>query len=188
VRGKLFIDCTGDGWVGYFAGAAYRFGRESRDEFGETAAPPKEDRITMSGCIMGDLALSYRAENTGHPVDYTPPAWAVRLPPPEAFHRTPRGLGGLWWLEHPGDFDDREDPERARDELIRISFAYWGWVKNAGREGQGAELRDDLRASRGRAPRDAPPDRRHHSQAAGLRGGHDVSGPHLVRRLEPRRA
>ena len=41
VRGKLFIDCTGDGWVGAYAGAVSRFGRESRDEFGETAAPPQ---------------------------------------------------------------------------------------------------------------------------------------------------
>ena len=26
--------------------------------------------------------------------------------------------------------DDLEDPEGARDELIRITFAYWGWIKN----------------------------------------------------------
>ncbi len=130
-RGTLFIDCTGDGWVGYYAGAEYRFGRESRDEFGESAAPEKADAITMSGCIMGNLALAYRAENAGRPVDYTPPAWAVKLPPPEEFHRDPRGFtGGQWWLEHPGDMDDLEDPERARDELIRITFAYWGWIKN----------------------------------------------------------
>lgn len=130
-RGKIFIDCTGDGWVGYYAGAAYRFGRESRDEFGESAAPEKADAITMSGCIMGNLALAYRAENTGKEVAYTPPAWAVKLLPPEEFHRDPRGFaGGQWWLEHPGDVDDLEDPERARDELIRITFAYWGWIKN----------------------------------------------------------
>jgi hypothetical protein len=131
VRGKQFVDCTGDGWVGYYAGAKYRFGREASNEFGESAAPAQEDRITMSGCIMGNLSLSYRAENTGQPVTYTPPAWAVKLLPPEAFCRKPKGLGGQWWLEHPGDFDDLEDPERARDELIRISFAYWGWIKNA---------------------------------------------------------
>ena len=134
-RGKLFIDCTGDGWVGYYAGAHYRFGREARDEFGESAAPEKADTITMSGCIMGNLALAYRAENTGKPSAYTPPAWAVKLPPPEEFHRTPRGfVGGQWWLEHPGDVDDLEDPEFARDELIRITFAYWGWIKNGWEE------------------------------------------------------
>ena len=130
-RGKLFIDCTGDGWVGYYAGAHYRFGRESRDEFGEAAAPEQADTITMSGCIMGNHALGYRAVNTGAPVEYTPPPWATKLPPPETFHRNPRGFtGGQWWMEHPGDVDDLEDPEFARDELIRISFAYWGWIKN----------------------------------------------------------
>ena len=134
-RGKLFIDCTGDGWVGYYAGAKYRFGRESRDEFGETAAPEKADAITMSGCIMGNLAISYRAENSGKPVDYTPPAWALKLPQPEDFHRDPRGFtGGQWWLEHPGDIDDLADPEMARDELIRITFAYWGFIKNGWKE------------------------------------------------------
>ena len=134
-RGKLFIDCTGDGWVGYYAGAKYRFGRESRDEFGETAAPEKADAITMSGCIMGNQAISYRAENTGKPVDYTPPAWALKLPPPEEFHRDPHGFtGGQWWLEHPGDIDDLADPELARDELIRITFAYWGFIKNGWKE------------------------------------------------------
>lgn len=30
-RGKLFIDCTGDGWLGYYAGAKYRFGREDEN-------------------------------------------------------------------------------------------------------------------------------------------------------------
>jgi hypothetical protein len=130
-RAKLFIDCTGDGWIGYYAGAQYRFGRESREEFGESAAPEQADAITMSGCIMGNHALGYRAVDTGKPVDYTPPPWAVKLPPPEVFHRNPRWFtGGQWWMEHPGDVDDLEDPEFARDELIRISFAYWGWIKN----------------------------------------------------------
>lgn len=130
-RAKLFIDCTGDGWVGYYAGAHYRFGRESRDEFGESAAPEKADRVTMSGCIMGNMALGYRAADTGKPQAYTPPPWATRLPLPEEFHRFPKGFtGGQWWLEHPGCVDDLEDPEFARDELIRIVFAYWGWIKN----------------------------------------------------------
>lgn len=134
-RGKLFIDCTGDGWIGYYAGAKYRFGRESRDEFGESAAPERADRITMSGCIMGNLALAYRAEKMKEPVAYTPPPWAVKLPPPDVLHRDPRWItGGNWWMEHPGDVDDLEDPERARDELIRITFAYWGFVKNGWKE------------------------------------------------------
>jgi hypothetical protein len=133
---KLFIDCTGDGWVGFFAGAKFRLGRESRDEFQEDLAPPQADKITMSGCIMGNLALSYRAENQGKPVEYTPPAWAAKLPPAEEFKtRRIKGFtGGQWWLEHPGEIDDLYDAERARDELIRITFGYWGFLKNGWEE------------------------------------------------------
>ena len=127
---KQFIDCTGDGCVGYQAGAKYRMGRESREEFGEDLAPPEADKLTMSGCLMGNLAISYRAEDTGKPVAYAPPPWAAKLPVDD-FGRNPRGFtGGQWWLEHQGEIDDLEDPEFARDELIRITFGYWDWIKN----------------------------------------------------------
>jgi hypothetical protein len=35
----LFADCTGDGTIGFLAGADYAMGREGRDEFGEPTAP-----------------------------------------------------------------------------------------------------------------------------------------------------
>ena len=129
-KGKMFIDCTGDGWVGYFADARYRLGREARDEFGESLAPERPDKITMSGCIMGQ-SLGYRAINVGKPSPYSPPPWAPKFPPAEEFGRKPRGFaGGQWWLEHPGDIDDLWNAEKARDELIRITFGYWDWIKN----------------------------------------------------------
>lgn len=135
-RAKLFIDCTGDGWVGYYAGAEYRMGREARDEFNESLAPEQPDKITMSGCIMGPGALGFRARNVGRPVPYTPPPWAPRFRA-EDFGREPRHVvTGEWWLEHPGDIDDLWDAEKARDELIRIAFGYWDYIKNVwpGRE------------------------------------------------------
>lgn len=128
---KVFLDCTGDGWLGYYAGAKYRQGRESREEFNESLAPEKADKITMSGCLMGKLALSYRAENRGQPVEYTAPPWAAKLPPPEEFGRHIRHLGGEWWLERPGTVDGITDAEKSRDELIRISYGYWDFIKNA---------------------------------------------------------
>ena len=128
-KGKMFIDCTGDGWVGYYAGAKYRRGREPRDEFNESLAPEKPDKITMSGCIMAQCC-GYRAQDTGKPVKYEPPPWAPKFPSAEEFGRKPRGIGGSWWLEHPGDIDDIWHAEQARDELIRITFGYWDYVKN----------------------------------------------------------
>ena len=130
-RGRVFIDCTGDGWLGYYAGADYRFGREGWQEFNEDLAPEQPDEITMSGCIMGNRALSYRAQRSEHAEPYEPPAWAIKLPSPEEFGRQIRHIAsGEWWLEHPGTFDDLYDAERARDELIRITFGYWDYIKN----------------------------------------------------------
>ena len=138
-RGKLFIDATGDGWVGYFAGAKYRLGRESRDEFHEDLAPPQADKITMSGCLMGNLSLSHRAVDTGKPVRYVAPPWAAKLPPGDQFGRKLKGFAsGAWWLEHQGEIDDLYDAERARDELIRIALGFWDYVKNSWPERQQA--------------------------------------------------
>lgn len=131
VRAKLFIDCTGDGWLGYYAGAKFRLGRESSEEFGEDLAPPAADKITMSGCLMGNYTLSFRAKNVGHKAPFAPPAWAPKLPADtEASRRIKHYDWGEWWLEHPGEVDDLWEPERARDELIKISFAYWDFLKN----------------------------------------------------------
>jgi len=130
-RGRIFIDCTGDGWLGYYAGAEYRLGREAKDEFGEDLAPDAPDSITMSGCLMDRGWISFRAEKRDHPVPFTPPPWAAKLPPPEKFGRSiQRVTTGQWWIEHSGDIDDLWGAEKARDELIRIAFGYWDFLKN----------------------------------------------------------
>jgi len=134
-RAKIFIDATGDGWIGRFAGAELMHGREARKEFGEAPAPEKRDALIMSGCLM-DGYLNYRWRATEGPVRYEPPVWAKKLP--EGFTRTIRTVAPTWWIEHHGRYDELEDPEGARDELIRIVFAYWGWVKN-GWKGPGSE-------------------------------------------------
>ena len=126
--GRYFADGTGDGWLGLFAGAEYMHGREGRDEYNEAPAPDARDEITMSGCVMKDGLVGYRHAFADHPVHYTTPAWADVLP--KGFRRRPQGLRGVWWMENNGRFNDLEDPERARDQLVRISFAYWGWIKN----------------------------------------------------------
>ena len=127
--GDVFVDATGDGWLGFFAGAKYREGREARREFNEEDAPERADTFTMSGLLHEPkVGVCYRAEDMGKPCPYATPEWARVLPP--GFTRKVRGVRGQWWIEHSGFFDDCADPERARDELIRISFAYWGWLKN----------------------------------------------------------
>ncbi|MGQ4871704.1 MAG: hypothetical protein ACP6IT_07695, partial [Candidatus Thorarchaeota archaeon] len=56
------------------AGADFRRGREGRDEFGESIAPEKPDKITLG------TSLLFRARDAGHPVKFDPPAWAYEFP------------------------------------------------------------------------------------------------------------
>lgn len=130
---RVFIDATGDGWLGYFAGADYRIGREGREEFGESMAPEEPDGCTMSGCLMGQYEgkawLGFLAEDTGQPVPCEAPPWARKMPDPFP-KKLARIHWGDWWVEHSNELDDLFEAERARDELLRINFGYWDYIKN----------------------------------------------------------
>ena len=126
---KVFVDATGDAWLGYYAGAEYREGREGKDEHCEKYAPNHPDTLTMSGLLQEpSVGVSYWAEKTNGPVAYQAPEWGSVLP--RGFKRVLYSIFGTWWLEHPAWIDDCANPEEARDELIRISFGFWEWMKN----------------------------------------------------------
>ncbi len=126
IRGKVFIDCTGDGCIGAAAGAEYRVGREGRDEFGESIAPEKPDRITLG------TSLLFQARDAGHPVEFKAPAWAYKfencsdLPYRDHSHVA----GGYWWIEWGGTRDTIRDAEEIRDGLLRILYGVWDHIKN----------------------------------------------------------
>ena len=135
-RGRMFIDATGDGWLGFFAGAKYRFGSEGRAEFGEPSAPEEPNGQTMSGSLLSGIGFAsgysaaFRGERTevGN-VPFAAPAWAnLELPPRFAKMKCTKFTGRA--IEHPHDIDDVEDPEYARDYLIRMSVTFWDWAKN----------------------------------------------------------
>ncbi len=125
-RGRIFIDCTGDACVGAAAGAEFRRGREGRDEFGESIAPEKPDKITLG------TSLLFRARDAGHPVEFTPPTWAYKFRTcadlPHRDHSNVRA--GYWWIEYGGVLDTVADAEKIRDELLRILYGVWDHIKN----------------------------------------------------------
>lgn len=126
VNGKYFMDCTGDGWLGYFAGAKYRLGREPKWLHNEDFAPDQYDNCTMSGCLLGNRR---RFEDTGKPVAFDAPDWVPRYNP-KAFGRHIENFYFPWWLEAPNVLDDLFDAEAARDELFRIILGYYHFLKN----------------------------------------------------------
>jgi hypothetical protein len=80
----LFADCTGDGTLGYLAGADYRMGRESREQTGETLAPNQPDQMTM-----GASAQWYSIE-TDEPRPFPECPWALGFTQ-ESCERATRG-------------------------------------------------------------------------------------------------
>lgn len=134
--GKFFADCSGDGWLGYYAGAAYRVGREAKWEFGEEHAPILPDTFTMSGCICDhrpDMPKirTFRAKDMGFPTPFETPSWAIHFTEKRIPKREPAGYSGAaWWIENSNDFDDIWNDEFARDEMVRVGIGYFGWLKN----------------------------------------------------------
>ncbi len=59
----LFADCTGHGWVGFYAGAEYRQGQEARAEFDESLAPIKAGKRTMGNSLYKATIVD-RGSNT----------------------------------------------------------------------------------------------------------------------------
>jgi len=137
-RGRMFVDATGDGWLGFFANAKYRFGSEGKAEFDEPYAPDEPNLRTMSGSLFsgfgrerGYCAAFWGWKTRGSNFPFTAPEWANLPLSPKCFpaKRKCNTFNGAA-IEHPHDIDDVADPEYARDYLIRMSVTYWDWCKN----------------------------------------------------------
>ncbi len=140
IRGKIFIDCTGDGTVGASAGAFYRVGREARYEYNESLAPLSPDKITQGSSIL------FKAAYTGKVEEFKLPEWAVQYKSFSSLeHRrpslrdTPTGkkeFSGYWWIEIGYPYDTIRDNEKIRDELIRHALGIWRLIKNEYKEAE----------------------------------------------------
>jgi FAD dependent oxidoreductase len=128
IAAKLFCDCTGDSRLGLEAGAQFRVGHESRDEFSESLAPETADRQTQ-GC-----SILFTARDFGKPMPFTPPKWARKITERELKSRPIRSWEyGYWWIEWGGHMNTVRDNERIRFELLGIVMGVWDHIKNSGR-------------------------------------------------------
>ncbi|MFI3205923.1 MAG: FAD-dependent oxidoreductase [Clostridia bacterium] len=125
-KAKIFVDATGDSWLGYFAGAKYRIGREANWQYGEEFAPQNADLLTMSGTVMG-----IEFTDSGSPAPFTRPEWATKLKEGEGIGRNIEKVGAAWWGEAPNVLDDLYDGEIARDEIFRVYVSYFDYLKNS---------------------------------------------------------
>lgn len=125
----LFCDASGDGVVAFLAGAAFRMGAESREEFGEKFAPSKE-----YGELLGHSIYFY-SKDTGKPVRFVPPSYALddirKVPRYKTFNLKDQGCK-LWWIEYGGRLDTIKETEQIKWELWKVVYGVWNYIKNSG--------------------------------------------------------
>lgn len=129
IAAALFVDATGDGLLGFLSGAAFRMGAEARAEFGEMLAPETEQHT-----LLGH-SLYFYSRDTGRPVRYVPPSFALKdiseIPRFRELRVTDSGCR-LWWLEYGGARDTVYETEEIKWELWRVAYGVWNYIKNSG--------------------------------------------------------
>ncbi len=116
----VFADCSGDGIVGYLAGADYRYGREARNETGETLAPKVADKLTMGTSVMW-----YSVKRKG---EFTFPEtpWAVQFNE----NNCQKVIRGDWNWELGLGRNQLSESEFIRDYGFRVIYGNWSFLKN----------------------------------------------------------
>jgi len=160
----IFCDCTGNGTLGYMAGAPYRTGTECKAEFNEPHAPEKPDNERMGNTLL------FKAVNRGKPVEFVAPKGSYKFTEKQLRYRKHADLidetgkkleeeadevldnmddatkslvtdsycvdYGYWWIELTGEKADIiEEYEDIRDELIKCVYGVWDHIKNDGNHG-----------------------------------------------------
>jgi hypothetical protein len=120
----IFADCTGDGWIGYWVGAEYMYGRESSsaygegwDQYGGLWSPAEPDNRVMGASVL------WRTRNAGRPVGFPPVPWAAEVADGYA------ATSGTWkWEYSDDDVHQIDDAEKIRDHMLK---AIYGSFSNA---------------------------------------------------------
>ena len=120
-RAKLFVDCTGDGNLGYLAGADYRMGREAKSETNEPDAPANADMVTMGASVQW-----YAGKAEGDAAFPTRP-WMLKTI--NEANCSPH-LKGDWWWEAGLGRDQIAEAEYIRDYGLLVAYSNWAFVKN----------------------------------------------------------
>ena len=141
LAGDVFVDATGHGTLGYYAGAEFRYGSEARAEFQEPDAPEAENGFTMGNTIL------FHSTDMGENTPFIKPDWAYSYTEADLENR-PHGnvtwshgengveekydvSSGYWWMELGGECQNIiEETENLNDELFKSIFGVWDHIKN----------------------------------------------------------
>ncbi len=133
IKAPWFADCTGDGWIGYWAGAETMYGREDSTKFneswekhGQLWSPAKADNRVMGASLL------WRSRSADTPVPFPEVPWAMDVAKEHA------AVNGEWQWEYSDDnLHQIDDAEKIRDHLLR---AVYGSFSNAKKEAKNSHL------------------------------------------------
>ena len=123
-RAPVFIDATGDGWLGFWGGAECRYGREAHTEFGERWdmhgdlwSPAKPDNRVMGTSVL------WNSKTSDQPSEFPAVPWAMPVA------KEHQAIDGEWYWEYSANhLNQIDDAERIRDHVLR---AIYGSFANA---------------------------------------------------------
>ncbi len=116
----LFADCTGDGTIGYLAGADWRMGRESKAETGESLAPEEPDKMTMGASVQ------WYSAKTDEPSPFPDCPWALEFNDASCQN----AVRGDWDWESGLNNNQITEIEHIRDHTFRAIYGNWAFQKN----------------------------------------------------------
>jgi len=113
-----FVDCTGDGWIGYWAGAEYNYGREpdslygeSWEEYGELWSPGKEDQQILGASVL------WRSMETDSAYEFPEVPWAMEVAGDYAARK------GTWnWELISERWHQVDHAEQIRDHMLKAIY------------------------------------------------------------------
>lgn len=123
-KAPYFVDSTGDGWIGYWSGAKYWYGRESVDTYGEAWDEHGElwSPKVPDNAVMGSSVL-WGSKVMETPQDFPDVPWAMEVA------KNHREINGEWqWEFSRNDLNQIDDAEEIRDHMLR---AIYGSFSNA---------------------------------------------------------
>ena len=109
----LYVDATGDGWLGYWAGAAFMLGREAKTEFNE----PTYGQDTADTSTMGN-SLMWNTKTGSEPYEFPSVPWATKV----SGTRAATSGGWQWEAGLDPEEDTIYDAEMLRDRLFRAIY------------------------------------------------------------------
>ena len=131
---QYFIDATGDGTIGYLAGADYRVGREDRQEFMESLGLNQKDQNVLGSTIM------FQTKQEEKKIRFIKPEYAYDLDYIEKLldkggRIVNEKMNGCdyWWVEYGGTLDTISSNQEIGLELKKLVLGIWNYIKNSGK-------------------------------------------------------